>query len=87
MLEKSSRSSVKQTQGKLQGERPEHYEYEELIDCSKGILFGKGNPQLPGPPLLMFDRISKIHEAGGGYGKGQAEARDATVALRDDGAV
>ena len=40
------------------------FSYEQLIDCAKGILFGKGNAQLPMPPMLMFDRIININENG-----------------------
>ena len=40
--------------------KKENYNYQELIDCGKGKLFGKGNAKLPLPPLLMFDRITKI---------------------------
>ena len=32
------------------------YSYEEIIECGKGNLFGKGNAQLPAPPMLMFDQ-------------------------------
>src|SRR5215213_2937996 len=48
--------------------------YEELLACGRGELFGAGNAQLPLPPMLMFDRISEIAEAGGEYGKGLARA-------------
>lgn len=44
---------------------------DELIKCGHGELFGPGNAQLPLPPMLMCDRISKISEEGGKYGKGQ----------------
>ena len=27
------------------------YSYEEIIECGKGNLFGKGNAQLPAPPM------------------------------------
>ncbi|MDQ8731935.1 3-hydroxyacyl-[acyl-carrier-protein] dehydratase FabA [Bradyrhizobium sp. LHD-71] len=46
------------------------YEYEDLLACGRGELFGPGNAQLPLPPMLMFDRISEISEAGGEFGKG-----------------
>ena len=36
------------------------YNYQDLIDCGNGILFGEGNAKLPLPPMLMFDRITKI---------------------------
>ena len=47
------------------------FSYEQLIDCAKGVLFGKGNAQLPHPPMLMFDRISKITNTGGKFDKGE----------------
>ena len=50
------------------------YSYEELIDCANGKLFGPGNAKLPLPPMLMFDRISKIEEKSGTYKKGFIEA-------------
>ena len=43
------------------------FSYEQLIECAKGILFGKGNAQLPLPPMLMFDRIININENGGDF--------------------
>ena len=36
------------------------FNYDELISCAKGELFGPGNAKLPAPPMLMFDRISEI---------------------------
>ena len=47
------------------------FTYEKLIDCGNGILFGKGNAQLPLPPMLMFDRITNINENGGKFSKGE----------------
>ena len=47
------------------------YSYEELLKCGHGELFGPGNAQLPLPPMLMFDRITRISEEGGVHGKGQ----------------
>ena len=41
------------------------FNYEQLIQCAKGMLFGKGNAQLPMPPMLMFDRITNINDVGG----------------------
>ena len=40
------------------------FNYDQLINCAKGLLFGKGNAQLPLPPMLMFDRIININENG-----------------------
>ncbi len=50
------------------------YTFEDLIDCAKGRLFGPGNAQLPLPPMLMFDRIVKISDTGGQFGKGEIVA-------------
>ncbi len=50
------------------------YNYEELIDCANGKLFGPGNAKLPLPPMLMFDRISEISENTGAYKKGLIKA-------------
>jgi len=52
-------------------DRQDSYSYEELLQCAHGQLFGPGNAQLPLPPMLMVDRITKITEDGGEYGKGQ----------------
>src|ERR1700743_63444 len=41
-----------------------------LLACARGELFGPGNPQLPLPPMLMFDRITSISADGGEAGKG-----------------
>jgi 3-hydroxyacyl-[acyl-carrier protein] dehydratase/trans-2-decenoyl-[acyl-carrier protein] isomerase len=55
-------------------DRRNGYEYEDLLACGRGELFGPGNAQLPLPPMLMFDRISEISETGGEYGKGLIRA-------------
>jgi 3-hydroxyacyl-[acyl-carrier protein] dehydratase / trans-2-decenoyl-[acyl-carrier protein] isomerase len=59
---------------RLMADRRASYDYEDLLACGRGELFGEGNAQLPLPPMLMFDRISEIAEAGGAYGKGLARA-------------
>ena len=43
-------------------ERRDSYDYEDLLACGRGELFGPGNAQLPLPPMLMFDRITEIAE-------------------------
>ena len=50
------------------------YTYQELIDCGNGNLFGEGNAKLPLPPMLMFDRITKISEDNGIFKKGLIKA-------------
>jgi len=57
----------------LMEQRRSSFEYEDLLACGRGELFVEG-PQLPLPPMLMFDRISEIAEAGGEYGKGLMRA-------------
>ncbi len=54
--------------------KKKNYNYQELIDCGKGKLFGKGNAKLPLPPLLMFDRITEINENKGSFKKGFVKA-------------
>ena len=55
-------------------EKKSSYTFEDLIECARGRLFGPGNAQLPLPPMLMLDRIVKIAETGGQYGKGEIVA-------------
>lgn len=55
-------------------EQKSSYTYDDLLACGHGKLFGPGNAQLPLPPMLMFDRITKISEHGGEHGKGQVIA-------------
>jgi len=50
------------------------YDYDALIACGRGELFGPGNAQLPLPPMLMFDRITRIAAEGGSYNKGEVIA-------------
>ena len=50
------------------------FDYNDLIRCANGDLFGPGNAQLPAPPMLMFDRIVNINSGGGAYGKGEVNA-------------
>ena len=50
------------------------FNYNELIDCANGKLFGPGNAKLPSPPMLMFDRITEITEGEGFYKKGSMKA-------------
>ncbi|MEL0082583.1 MAG: 3-hydroxyacyl-[acyl-carrier-protein] dehydratase FabA [Gammaproteobacteria bacterium] len=50
--------------------KPDHFDYEQLLSCARGEMYGPGNAQLPLPPMLMFDRIVKIDETGGKFGKG-----------------
>jgi len=52
-----------------------------LIACAKGELFGLGNARLPMPPMLMFDRITRIADKGGSHDLGQIEAE---MAVRPD---
>ncbi|MDP2411244.1 MAG: 3-hydroxyacyl-[acyl-carrier-protein] dehydratase FabA [Pseudolabrys sp.] len=54
--------------------RRSSFDYEDLLACGRGELFGPGNAQLPLPPMLMFDRITEISETGGAHGKGMVRA-------------
>ena len=55
-------------------ERPRRIDYEGLLTCARGEMFGPGNAQLPAPPMLMFDRITDISADGGAEGKGHVVA-------------
>ncbi|QXC56278.1 bifunctional 3-hydroxydecanoyl-ACP dehydratase/trans-2-decenoyl-ACP isomerase [Vibrio mimicus] len=46
------------------------YTREDLLASSQGKLFGEGYPQLPAPNMLMMDRIAKMSETEGEFGKG-----------------
>ena len=47
------------------------YNKEELLASGRGEIFGAGNAQLPLPNMLMMDRIIRITDDGGKYGKGE----------------
>jgi 3-hydroxyacyl-[acyl-carrier protein] dehydratase/trans-2-decenoyl-[acyl-carrier protein] isomerase len=51
--------------------RPSSFDYNQLLACAHGEMFGPGNARLPMPPMLMFDRITHIDDHGGASGKGQ----------------
>ena len=55
-------------------DRRSSFEYEHLLACARGELFGPGNAQLPLPPMLMFDKIAAISEEGGPDNKGMVRA-------------
>ncbi len=59
------------TKIQLDMQKQESFTRDELLTCGRGELFGEGNAQLPLPPMLMFDRITKISNEGGANGKGQ----------------
>lgn len=50
------------------------YTSEELLQSGRGGYFGPGNAQLPAPPMLMVDRITRISLDGGDFGKGEVVA-------------
>jgi len=59
--------------------RTESFSREELIACGKGELIGTATEgraiaRLPLPNMLMMDRITRISDEGGAYGKGQVVA-------------
>ena len=57
------------------------FNYEELIACGKGDLFGEGNAKLPLPPMLMFNRITEIKKDTGEFKKGFIKAE---LDIKDD---
>ena len=57
------------------------FNYDELIACGNGELFGEGNAKLPLPPMLMFDRITEIKKDIGEFKKGFIKAE---LDIKDD---
>src|SRR6516165_5407210 len=72
-VSESNYRPVNRGAGPRMQERRSNFDYEDLLACGRGELFAHG-PQLPLPPMLMFDRISEIAEVGGEYGKGLVRA-------------
>ena len=57
------------------------FDYNDLISCANGELFGSENAKLPLPPMLMFDRITEIRENEGSFKKGVLKAE---LDIKDD---
>jgi 3-hydroxyacyl-[acyl-carrier protein] dehydratase/trans-2-decenoyl-[acyl-carrier protein] isomerase len=51
--------------------RKTSYNYEELLQCARGELFDPDSAKLPLPDMLMTDRVTRIANTGGKYGKGE----------------
>jgi len=59
--------------------RTESFSREDLIACGNGELIGSASEgralaKLPLPNMLMMDRITRISDEGGAYGKGEVVA-------------
>ncbi len=54
--------------------QPTSIDFDGLMSCARGEMFGPGNPQLPKPPMLMMDRVTDISADGGASGKGHVVA-------------
>lgn len=54
--------------------RQNSYDYDDLIRCGHGEMFGPTNGRLPKPPMLMTDRVALITSDTGKYGKGEIKA-------------
>lgn len=54
--------------------RQESYTRDEVLACGQGTVFGMDTARLPKPPMLMFDRITRITDAGGTHGRGLVRA-------------
>ena len=50
------------------------YDFEDLLACGRGEMFGPQNGRLPKPPMLMTDRVTLITDDTGKYGKGEIKA-------------
>jgi len=58
----------------LPADRKNAYSYEELLQCARGELFDPDSAKLPLPDMLMTDRVTRISDEGGKYGKGEIVA-------------
>ena len=65
-------------------DRPHSYDYDALLACGRGELFGPGNAQLPLPPMLMFDRITQIDDDGGAV-QPRARSAPSSTSIRTSG--
>ena len=54
--------------------RQSSYNHDELLACARGELFGPDSAKLPMPDMLMTDRITRITNTGGKFGKGEIAA-------------
>jgi 3-hydroxyacyl-[acyl-carrier protein] dehydratase / trans-2-decenoyl-[acyl-carrier protein] isomerase len=50
------------------------FDRDQLIASAEGRLFEGSLARLPAPPMLMFDRITRISGEGGAHGQGLIEA-------------
>lgn len=50
------------------------FDRDQLIASGEGRLFEGSEARLPLPPMLMFDRITRITAEGGAHGQGEIEA-------------
>jgi 3-hydroxyacyl-[acyl-carrier protein] dehydratase/trans-2-decenoyl-[acyl-carrier protein] isomerase len=50
------------------------FDRDQLIASGEGRLFEGSQARLPLPPMLMFDRITRISAEGGAHGLGEIEA-------------
>ena len=53
---------------------PSSFDFDGLMKCARGELFGPGNAQLPSPPMLMMHRVTDISSDRGKNGKGHVIA-------------
>ncbi|SDD61028.1 3-hydroxyacyl-[acyl-carrier-protein] dehydratase FabA [Aquimonas voraii] len=50
------------------------FDRDQLIASGEGRLFEGSQARLPLPPMLMFDRITRITDEGGAHGQGEIKA-------------
>lgn len=60
-----------QATAELPVEKVDQFSKEELIASGHGALFGTDAPRLPKDNMLMLDRITRISDTGGKFGKGE----------------
>ncbi len=55
-------------------DRKDSYNQAELELCARGKLFGPDGGRLPTGNMLMMNRIARINDTGGSYGRGEIQA-------------
>ncbi|MBN1586109.1 MAG: bifunctional 3-hydroxydecanoyl-ACP dehydratase/trans-2-decenoyl-ACP isomerase [Candidatus Omnitrophica bacterium] len=50
------------------------FDYEQVLECAEGRMFGKDFTTLPLPGMLLIDRIPEVNDTGGKYKKGEVRA-------------
>ena len=74
LFDTSGIDSVREANAAGRWPQQSSYSREELLVSGGDGIFGEENARLPLPNMLMFDRITRIDDTGGRFGKGEIVA-------------